>query len=466
MADATNRAAEAPSNPAPQPSRRRLAIISTYNELCGIAGYTKAVVGQLEPLMQVKVFDLDQYLLRTDYRSIRKLAEKHIKSIASELPRFDAVNIQLEHGTIGRTPFEILRRLRRLAEAAPQLTVTFHTILHDDPLPWSRIWHELTSHGLGGVGAAMRLAAANRRESMLANGVYSLIRRLQRRKTVNVIVHTKRDMRYLRDVHRIKEVFHHPLAFIGPEQAAAIRAGASRDQVPILRNLPPDAKLIGTFGFLSPYKGFETAIEALKYLPDDYHLLIFGGIHPQTIQKRLARDPYIQTLLDEANIGRTILDTLRESGASMTLDVDAASRDLLARHPHDLHARMHFMGVLGDAEFLGAMALCDAVVLPYLEVGQSSSGPISMALDMGCRVLASRTKAFLELAKYHSNKFEMFDIGNFAELAARLRAQSPYDTTTRTLEYNAATNAATYAEATGRRSLRHRLGFRRKQAGQ
>ena len=62
------------------------------------------------------------------------------------------------------------------------------------------------------------------------------------------------------------------------------------------------------------------------------------------------------------------------------------------------------MGALAEAEFLAGMAICDAVVFPYLEVGQSSSGPISQALELGCRIIASRTHTFLEFAEYHRTR--------------------------------------------------------------
>ena len=105
------------------------------------------------------------------------------------------------------------------------------------------------------------------------------------------------------------------------------------------------------------------------------------------------------------------------------------------------------MGVLNDEEFLSAMAVCDAVVLPYLEVGQSASGPISMALEMGCRVIASRTTAFLQFARYHPDEVEFFDIGNFHELAQRIAAGATTARHERQLAYNAGTNAALYVRA-------------------
>ncbi|MGH7089268.1 MAG: hypothetical protein ACREFQ_10235 [Stellaceae bacterium] len=108
------------------------------------------------------------------------------------------------------------------------------------------------------------------------------------------------------------------------------------------------------------------------------------------------------------------------------------------------------------------MAICDAVVFPYLEVGQSASGPISQSLELGCRVIASRTHAFLQFGRYHQNRIEYFDIGNHLELAGRILARrqfaEPAD-----LAFNTETNKAVYlaanagaiGHATGRRFRLH-----------
>ena len=90
------------------------------------------------------------------------------------------------------------------------------------------------------------------------------------------------------------------------------------------------------------------------------------------------------------------------------------------------------------------MALCDAVVFPYLEVGQSSSGPISQALELGCRIIASRTHTFLGFGEYHKDAVEFFDIGNHLELAERLLAPRQFPARPGLPEYNVETNKATY----------------------
>jgi glycosyltransferase involved in cell wall biosynthesis len=411
---------------------------------------------QLRPHASVTVFDLDQYLLRSPHARVQRLADRHIKDIAARLAGFDSVNIQLEFGTLGRTPGQIVRRLRRLVMAAPAVSITFHTILGHDPLDWAELGRCLIK---GRIGRMFQIVSSFRRNRDLAARTYRLIHAQQRWRPVNVIVHTKRDARLLHDVFRIRNVDHHPLSFIAAGHARLIRDAATRARFPILRTLPADAKLIGSFGFLSPYKGFETALRALHYLPEDHHLLIFGGVHPQSIKREQGIDPYIQTLLDESHIGQTILDTVSEKGTPLTLNLDSASKDLLSRHPEDLHDRVHFLGVHDDDGFMRAMALCDVVVLPYLEVGQSSSGPIAMALEMGCRVLASRTLAFLQFARYHPDQIEFFDIGNYAELADLIRAGTPAPRGERMLSYNTETNAALYLSANQPRA--RRLGARR-----
>jgi glycosyltransferase involved in cell wall biosynthesis len=124
-------------------------------------------------------------------------------------------------------------------------------------------------------------------------------------------------------------------------------------------------------------------------------------------------------------------------------------RDLLVGHPKDLSDRIHFLGAQSDADFVSGMVICDAVVFPYLEVGQSSSGPISQALELGCRVIASRTHTFLQFGRYHENRIEYFDIGNHLELAGRILARSQFDPAERLPGFNVETNKATYLAANG-----------------
>ena len=428
--------------------RASLAIISVFDELCGIAAYTQSLQKQLSESYEVTVFELDQYLLRATHRTLRQMADQHIKQICRDIASFDAVNLQLEHGTLGRRPVDIYRRFSSILAAAPQLSVTFHTMIAStgfDFAAWLRAAARLR------FGAAMRIKSEYVRRNLLSVGIARRLRRAQRSKHVALIVHNRRDLRQMQYVYKLRNVHDHPLSFLGPAEAREIRSTAARARFPLLDAVPEDARLVGVFGFLGRYKGFDTVVRAMQHLPPHYHLLIFGGVHPNEIHPQQPINPYVATLLDAAYVDTNLFERLKtgaeETAPALSLALDASLRDVLTAHPRDLSGRIHFMGALSRGDFLAGMAVCDTVVMPYLEVGQSASGPISQALELGCRTLASRTQTFLQLSRYHRDTIEFFDIGNHLELATRIVARPQFDPRERLLAYNVETNKATYLAA-------------------
>jgi glycosyltransferase involved in cell wall biosynthesis len=435
---------------APPSRKESLAIVSTSSKLCGIAAYTAALQRQLHDAFDITVFDLNQYLLRNPHRRVRKLADRHIKEICQAIRGFDVVNLQLEYGTLGRYGSDIHRRFCWLTTAAPRLSVTFHTLLMPPVFDAASFTKSVATLRLK---AAARIHGEFRRNNLLSYGVARQLRHLQRYKQVSAIVHNRRDLFDARYLYGIRNVFDHPLSYLGADDVAEVRAAASRSQFPMLDELPADAVLIGVFGFLNEYKGIGTAIQALQHLPKNHHLLIFGGIHPQEIARGQQRHPYISSLFHQAYVDTTLYDRLNESTAPgappLVIEADRGLRELLGAHPRDLSQRIHFMGALAETDFLAGMAICDAVVFPYLEVGQSASGPISQALELGCRIIASRTHTFLEFAEYHKNAVEFFDIGNYLELAERIVAAGQFAPRRGLPEFSVETNKATYLLANG-----------------
>jgi glycosyltransferase involved in cell wall biosynthesis len=292
------------------------------------------------------------------------------------------------------------------------------------------------------------MVAERTRNRRLSVGIARHMRRLAGTKPVSAIVHNRRDLYDAQYLYGFDNVFDHPLSFLGSSETELVRAAAARSRFPMLRRLPEDAALVGVFGFLNEYKGFGTAIRALHHLPENYHLLIFGGTHPNEIAAHRPVHPYVASLFEEAYADTSLYDRLgqasQQGGPGLVLHADRCLGELLGAHPRDLSSRIHFMGALGDADFLAGMAVCDAVVFPYLEVGQSSSGPISQALELGCRIIASRTHTFLGFGEYHKHAVEFFDIGNHLELAERLLAPRQFPARFDLPEYNVETNKATY----------------------
>ena len=439
-----------PLRRASRTARTRLAVVSTHDDLCGIAAYTRSLERQLGDIFDVTVFELNQFLLRSTHRRVRKFGDRHIQAICREIRHYDAVNLQLEHGTLGRSCSDIFRRFNWIVRASPRLSVTFHSIMLSEAFDFTEWFREICRFNFT---KAIAMRAGYMRANRLSAGIASRLRRAQRFKPVAVVVHTRRDLWHMKYVHGMRNVHDHPLSFIDTAEAQEIRRNASRAKFPVLDAVPAQSKLIGVFGFLGRYKGFDTVIRALHHLPDEYHLLIFGGVHPNEIRQHQAIDPVVSSLFDAGYIDTSVVERTRTShgaGApAVSVAVDGSMLDLLVEHPKDLSSRIHFLGPQSDADFLSGMAVCDAVVFPYLEVGQSSSGPISQSLELGCRVIASRTHTFLQFARYHPNTIEFFDIGNHLELAGRILARPQFDALERLLAFNVETNKATYLAAHG-----------------
>ncbi|WP_325101117.1 glycosyltransferase family protein [Paraburkholderia kururiensis] len=399
-------------------ARPKLAVISTYDELCGIASYARAIVRQLSPWFDITVFDLDQYVFRHRSRRMRKMANMEIERICKALKAFDCVNVQLEHGIFGRNKRDAYRRICRIIAAAPRLCITFHTVFESEGTNWKAVRAMLRDFQVGRAWSEM---IGSRQEStLLGQGIYSAIRRAQWKKKVSVVVHTRREAKTLRLVERISNVHDHPLAYYSEADARVYTGTAKRNDFPLLSALGNDDILLGCFGFTGSYKGIDTALRALHLLPENYHLAIFGGVHPEAIQRGVPLDPYIAELLRIVNPGRNWLDDVA-GGEGKAINLNTSVDDLLrlAGTPHraDISRRTHFMGPMSDDQFPHAMAVCDAVLLPYLEVGQSASGPMSMAVNLNRPVIATRTKTFLQFSRYYPGRVELFDIGNYLQLS-------------------------------------------------
>jgi len=417
--------------------RPKLAIISTYNELCGIAAYTERLERYLTEDFEVEVIALDQSILRSDAPRRMKLAEAHINDICDRLKGFDTVNIQYEPGTLGPTGGIAYRRLKRIVRASKSLSVTFHTFAHSGGFPTLRV---LKAFSKLKPGEAINITKDWWRLRSIGASVFKLLKNEQSRKHVSLIVHTKREAGFLKLDYDFKNVFDHPLSFLRDEDVADALTNSRRDAFPPLHEVPRDAKLLGIFGFIAPYKGTLTAVRALRYLPDDYHLAIFGAIHPAEIHPHIALNGYLDEVMREMT-GYT--DTAKAEDLSTGLERIAIEQ--MRKNRSDISHRVHFMGSLDEEQFAHGMALCDAVVLPYLEVGQTSSGPISFAVELGKPIVGARNHAFGQFARYHKDRIDFFDIGNHIELADRVL--HPYTKPNNDPERSYRTNRAVYVAA-------------------
>ncbi len=370
----------------------KILIISSYKRPCGIAQY----VEHLEPALraigsfEVEIFALPVNLLRSTSSHGRAAAKKAMQELCSRVAQADVVNVQLEPGLYGVTPFLIWRRLSAILNASRKVILTYHTV---PPMDSDKI--QLTLRGL------YRLLQ-RWRGNYVFDRLFSYVR--ARPKKFFHIVQTEREAKNfeLLGISAATIAFQ-PLSFLGADARAKFSDNRDRLREQLCTEFSIEGRLIACFGFLSPYKGIEVAIRALAYLPDNCHLLIVGGLHPEGIEHGAVEQGYLQKLLNE----------LQGSPAAKRTNNKIKK----------LVEQVHFCGALENEAFNELMAACDAIVLPYAEVGQTSSGPVAIALDMQRPVYCSRNHCFRELDRYEPGMLSFFEIGNHLELAEKLRRQ-------------------------------------------
>lgn len=371
--------------------KKRLAIISSYNELCGNATYTEVLRKEFSNHYEVDVLALNVGLLNSNRKQIRRLAEAHIEDLAEKIKEYDYVNIQFEAGLFGIYRGNILKRLLKLVVASKNLVVTMHRV----DFPESFL-------GRGAIKALLKFKfrffvrqfVASLKNNYQAKLYHCILKALKRYKAA-ILVHTKRDSVLIKTLYQYNRVYDHPISFLNIEDYESYLAKADKSKFKKQYFLKEDEVAIGIFGFISEYKGHHTILEAMKFLPNHYKLLIFGGQHPSSIQANERLTPYIGELVKEISSCLPEFQQLKD--------------------------RVTFCSGLGDDEFINALLCCDATVLPYLETNQGGSGVASLTLETRAKSVFSMNYSFMQLQHYAKDAFPMATIGNPIEFAQKIR---------------------------------------------
>lgn len=434
--------------------RKRLAIVSSWNEKCGNASYTYALKKAFEVHYDVEVLPLDGFVLRRPGSLFNRLGKKHINAMAQRLKAFDYVNLQFEAGLYGANLHSIRRNTFALIDAAPNLILTMHRLdmvensLLDDIYLMIKEW-------------SLQAMIRRRMGSSYAKLYRDIIlhcRKRARGKNVWIKVHTKREQRLVTEAFGFKNCIDYPICFLDCDDRESILAKVEPGVVQARYALPPDAKTIGAFGYISSYKGFETVIRAVSLLPKEWHLLVVGSQHPNSVRAWLTLDPYLEILLKEIEGGGV------EEGSELPKRLQSQVRfsgrvedmEVVRQKARALLDRVRFIGNVEDDDFTFLLRNVDATVLPYLEVGQSMSGVVALAVESGARLFCSNTMSFNEAARYYGRVYGTFDIGNYVEVAQRVQ----FDST----DYGAARDAAYERYNIARSVDLHRHVYERREA--
>jgi len=387
---------------------KKIAIVSSFNEACGNASYTNVLAQEIGRYANVEIIPLNLFLLQSNYDSVIKAADDYVEDIALQLSEFDGVNFQFEAGLYGPTMPIASKRVLRMIDACKSAIVTMHRIDYSNINIYtlSKAFAKSLAH------RSPRIFYSSIIESLRSGAYAKFIRQIDKmnaKKNEAIMVHTKRDADLLKYVFKIKNYKDYPITFLNKEKRKEYLA-ANPNEFREKLCIPKDKKIVGIFGFISEYKGHDTFLKALQILPDNYVGLVFGTQHPQSVMPNVKIDDYLKKLLkifEEDNKYKEKLSIINAKNKKENIEDNKKIT---------LQDRVRFCGNLEDDDFIKAMVCCDAVVLPYLETGQSMSGVASLALETKSNCFLTNNPSFNGLRKYYGNCFSSFDIGNYVDL--------------------------------------------------
>ncbi|NGX56470.1 MAG: hypothetical protein K1060chlam5_00713 [Candidatus Anoxychlamydiales bacterium] len=363
--------------------KKSLAIISTYNNLCGNATYTQALEKEFSNFYNVKIFQIDPLLLRSNSSNDLKLGNELIKVIANNIRNYDYVNIQFELSLFGLKKTVIVKRIKKLLNSSKKTIITFHNVETKKSFFTKEF---ILSISRFEIKNCFSLILSTLKNNLLAKILDKTIKH-SIKKNAAILVHTKRDKQSIINRYKYSKVFDHPLTFLNLKKINNCN-NTSKEILKKNFKLSKNDIIIGLFGFLTPNKGYEIAIKAMKYLPENYHLFIIGSQNPLSIEPGKQINSYINKLIH------------------------------LIKKDHKLsRKKIIFLSKSNHDEFIEYMSLCDINILPYLETNRSGSGIAALSLECCDKIITSQNFAFLELEKYAINCFKKFSIGNYLELA-------------------------------------------------
>ncbi|MVZ67574.1 glycosyltransferase [Sphingobacterium sp. DK4209] len=329
-----------------------IAIIGTYPpRQCGIATFTQDLFKSLhqDPTLAPAIIAIsdgsEDFFPSEVYTSIEKNKRASYMQAARHINEtFDAVIVQHEYGIFGGEAGDYILDFVR-ALAIPVVT-NFHTVLQQPSAAELRVLQQLSAY------------------------------------SKNVTVMTDTAVNMLQDIYHIAprkiELIPHGVPHFSYRQSEAKQElGLSGKRVML------------SFGFLGPSKGFETAIEAVASVPnEDFIYIILGSTHPNILREAgESYREYLQTKAQDLGIGDKVCFVN-----------EFASEELLTQY----------------------LSACDIYVTPYPNENQISSGTLSFAIGAGAAVVSTPYWYAKDLLK--DDRGLLFDFKDSVALSLIIRA--------------------------------------------
>ena len=349
--------------------------VSTWDVPCGIAGYTQGLRnGLLDNGITCEVLPIEQTKLK--YMTQDEI-KQYFKSLTKQLIDYDVIHIQHEfsfftgsygfNGSI--TNFHHF--LKEIIKLNKKIFVTFHT----EPFYTQPLFSYESYSGF------IQLFKEQIKKLQWKHYISPLF---CSKNKLNAIVHTKKTRRIFLDSGFKKNTVN--IIKQGVTILDNVEYLTDLEKVTLKKQMgfPENAIILSMFGFISHYKGYRTALNALKILPDNYYLLIIGSPHPNA----------------------------RESALNEII--------IFLNKYKKLSTRVKLTGYLELEDLRVYQKITDFCLAPYEpDTVLSSSAALTWALSSGKPVIASKI-AFFEELNEEINCLDLFTPGCAGELAYKI----------------------------------------------
>lgn len=245
----------------------RILHFSSHYEDCGIAKYQENYLNAIANTsreIENEFFDYSPY--QTREMSREEYAEV-IKKLKSDVKNFDILHIQHEFGFFRNDQLEQL--VRTAKSAGKKIVVTYHTS------PDLIIIKKRLS-GLGPRSLVNYARSRRHNEGLIKIHIKPLL------ESDKVLAHNQYTVNRLAEfgVPRDKIVLipHPTYNITSPPKTTLMAAALNKQKGDVI---------LGTVGYIHRFKGVDKAIKSLKYLPDNYKLVILGGVKSDSDDQKL-----------------------------------------------------------------------------------------------------------------------------------------------------------------------------------
>jgi len=321
-------------------------LIAPWQDRCGVTGYALALKKELDTLLDVQMVRVPKT------RSL-----KGILALCDQINKGDIAHIQYAQDFYGSWRYQ-------------GILCNFTFFLKHIRIPIVITAHELT-HGLPFLGVnkiSLKRIFYNTLLVPIVNWTpYGRFLRGRFLDIANcIIVHNSADKLLLESLNIDAQKV--SLLYPGVADIETPNNAFTREELGL-----KDRRLITTFGFIRPHKGYETIIEVMKYLPEDVVFIIAGGLRDGAINLYMAK---LKALISSSG----------------------------------LQDRVKITGYLDNEKLIPLLSISDVILFPYSHM-TTSSYAFSYAIAAKRPIITSNTNFFSEIKqKFSAVKiFEIFD---------------------------------------------------------